>query len=329
MKSKIDFVLLWVDCNDKNWQKIYSDFTGKKIVHDQNRYRDWGMLKYWFRAVEKYAPWVDNIYFITCGQKPDFLNVNNPKIKIIDHEDYISKEYLPTFNSNVIEMNLFKIKELSERFVLFNDDMFINAPVKPTDFFVDGVPCDTGVLDVIIPFGENDVFYHAIINNLDIINKYFDKREVLKNNKSKWFNLKYKTELVRNLCLLPWKTFSGFKNYHLPQSMLKSTFEKVYNLEQDRFINTYKNHFRGYEDITQYLIKYWQLAEGKFVPKKVNGKFFEIGPQTGQIVNAIRGNKYKMICLNDDSENIEFEKNKKMLISEFEKKYPEKSSFEK
>ena len=55
------------------------------------------------------------------------------------------EEYLPTFNSHTIEMNLHRIKGLSEQFVYFNDDMFINKPMKPRDFFVHGKPCDTDV----------------------------------------------------------------------------------------------------------------------------------------------------------------------------------------
>ena len=185
MNQQIDFVVTWVDCADPCWQKIYRDFTGKETVSDCNRYRDWGTLKYWFRAVEKNAPWVNKIFFITCGQKPDFLNTDHPKIKCVTHSDYIDSKYLPTFNSNVIELNLHRIPELSERFVLFNDDILLNAPVSPEDFFVDGLPCDSAVLDMIIPMGNNDVFYHALLNNLDIINKNYKKRNVLgKNNYS-------------------------------------------------------------------------------------------------------------------------------------------------
>ena len=84
-KEKIDFVVTWVDFNDPLWRKMYTDFTGKEIVADANRYRDWGLFKYWFRAVEKYAPWVNNVFLITCGQKPDFLNLDHPKLKFISH----------------------------------------------------------------------------------------------------------------------------------------------------------------------------------------------------------------------------------------------------
>ncbi|MDE8160206.1 capsule biosynthesis protein CapK, partial [Erysipelothrix rhusiopathiae] len=38
-----------------------------------------------------------------------------------------------------------RIEGLSEHFVYFNDDMFLNKPVTPEDFFKEGLPCDTAV----------------------------------------------------------------------------------------------------------------------------------------------------------------------------------------
>lgn len=328
MNQPIDFVVTWVDCADPCWQKTYRDFTGNETVSDCNRYRDWDTLKYWFRAVEKYAPWVNSIFFITCGQKPSFMNVNHPKLKCINHTDYIDEKNLPTFNSNVIELNIHKIKDLSEQFVLFNDDIFLNAPVKAEDFFVNGLPCDNAVLDMVIPSGENDVFYHGILNNVDIINKYYRKKKVIGNNRAAWYNLKYREGLIRNLCLAPWKNFAGFKDYHVVNSFLKSSFEEMYRREPKAFERTFNNHFRCWDDITQYLIRYYQLCEGRFHPYKKKGKFFEIGKQTDDIINAISEEKYKYICLNDDSEDIDFEANKTAIIQAFERKYPNKSSFE-
>ena len=112
--EKIDFVISWVDGNDKEWQKERE----KYIVENNNdnsdvRYRNWDNLKYWFRGVEKFAPFVNKIYFITYGHLPEWLNVNNPKLVIVNHKDYIPEKYLPTFNSHTIELNLHRIKGLS------------------------------------------------------------------------------------------------------------------------------------------------------------------------------------------------------------------------
>ena len=101
---KIDFVIPWVDGNDPAWQeerRKYKPDTGADA--SAARYRDMGILKYWFRAVEAYAPWVNRIHFITWGHLPEWMNTDHPKLHIVNHKDYIPAEYLPTFNANPIE----------------------------------------------------------------------------------------------------------------------------------------------------------------------------------------------------------------------------------
>ena len=90
----IDFVLPWVDGSDKEWQKEFNahltdDIRHKEIDINKNRYRDNKLLKYWFRGVEKYAPWVRKIHFVTMNQRPAWLNVENPKLHLVNHSDYI------------------------------------------------------------------------------------------------------------------------------------------------------------------------------------------------------------------------------------------------
>lgn len=105
------------------------------------------MLRYWFRGVEKFAPWVNKIFFVTYGHMPKWLNIDHPKLVVVKHEDFIPSQYLPTFNSQLIEFNFCYIKDLSERFVYFNDDMFLLNDVSPERFFKDGLPCDLAGMD--------------------------------------------------------------------------------------------------------------------------------------------------------------------------------------
>ena len=72
MDTKIDFVITWVNGNDPKWLKEKEKYllSNLGLSSSENRYRNWDNLKYWFRGVEKFAPWVNNIYFITCGQTP-------------------------------------------------------------------------------------------------------------------------------------------------------------------------------------------------------------------------------------------------------------------
>ena len=136
MNQEIDFVLTYLDGNDIEWQKEKNRFSpGGTSDVNPNRYRDWDNLRYFFRAIERFAPWVRKVHIVTWGHIPSWLNADHPKIHIVNHKDYIPEDWLPTFSSRCIDMNLHRIPGLSERFVYFNDDTFLTAPVKEEDFF--------------------------------------------------------------------------------------------------------------------------------------------------------------------------------------------------
>ena len=145
----IDVVFPYVDCNDPNWQALYNeavtnrkndDKLPKSIATGEERFRSNGLLKYVFRSIGKYLPWVNKVHMIvqSDSQVPEWIN--REKVNIVYHEDFIPKEYLPTFNSGTIEMFLHNIKDLSENFLYSNDDVFINDFFKPTDFFMNDKP---------------------------------------------------------------------------------------------------------------------------------------------------------------------------------------------
>ena len=128
---EIDFVLTWVDNTDPIWQEQFNFYksktpnANKSNAADVSRFRDWGLLKYWFRSIEMYTPWVRKIFFVTCGQHPSWLNTDNQRLVLVDHKDYIPKQYLPCFSSRPIELNFHRINDLSEYFIYFNDDEFV------------------------------------------------------------------------------------------------------------------------------------------------------------------------------------------------------------
>jgi hypothetical protein len=93
------------------------------------------------RSLAEYAPWINHIYLVTDRQIPSWLNRHNKKISVIDHTDIIPHQFLPTFNSHVIEFYLHLIPNLSDHYIYFNDDFFLSAPVKPEYFFTtNGLP---------------------------------------------------------------------------------------------------------------------------------------------------------------------------------------------
>lgn len=328
-KYPIDIVILWVDSNDVEWQKSKSLYSAHKDSDFRPiRYRDWDNLKYLFRGIEKFAPWVNQVHFVTCGHLPSWLNVNCEKLHIVKHSDFIPPKYLPTFSANPIENNLFRIEGLSEHFIYFNDDMFLTNYVKETDFFYQGLPRDAAIENPVVPYAE-DIIDYILLNNMEILNKYFDKRSVMKKNILQWFNYKYGLYNLKTLSLLQWKKFLGLRYSHLPSSILKSTMKHLWDIEYDVLDQTCMNKFRSKEDVNQYLFTNWQMLSGTFSPRTTKiGKFFLITDKNQKIIDTIKKQKYQMICLNDNSEIHDFDKTKQEIIDAFETILPCKSDFE-
>ncbi|MGN0638834.1 MAG: Stealth CR1 domain-containing protein [Huintestinicola sp.] len=330
--GEIDFVIIWVDGSDPEWQAEKAKYAPP--VHTDSRperYRDWELLPYWFRGVERFAPWVRKIHFVTWGHIPGWLNTSHPKLNIVRHEDYIPEKYLPTFSANPIELNLHRIKGLSENFVYFNDDMFLISPVSREVFFKNGLPCDSAVLNVHC-YSPEVSFHMCPIRDIGIINKYFSMKEVIKKDPAKWFCPLYGRQLLRTLALLPCPRFPGMWQHHLPTSFRRQTFEELWELEGAELDDTCMKKFRHMLDYNQWLFKEWQLAKGEFVPRSTRiGANMRLGDmnECSEVCEYIRKRKGKMICINDGRlTDEEFERYKKELISAFDAILPHKSEFE-
>ena len=337
MNDAIDIVIPWVDGSDPAWQaekaKYMSDVSIDTNANSNIRYQSWDNLHYWFRAVEKFMPWVHKIFFVTWGHVPEFLNINHPKLRIVKHEEYIPKEYLPTFNSNTIEMNYHRIPGLAENFVLFNDDVFPLQPIEETYYFRDNIVCDEAVESPIMPVDIGDLSGWACTvkaNNVLLINKHFNKREVQKKEFWKWYYPGYGELLKRNIGLHYWYNFAGFHDPHMAVAMKKSTLGELWKIEKDILNVASKNRFRGETDVSQCLVRYWQLCSGDFKPRKTLGKSYLVKVDNYKnIATEIAQQKKQMISLNESCTPDEFAVIKKEINGAFEKILPEKSSFEK
>ena len=327
--STIDFVIPWVDGNDPEWVEKRNKYQVRRgdNLHPA-RYRDWGLLLYLFRGIEAFAPWVRNIYFITDHQAPSWLNTVHPKLRVTSLEEFMSPEYLPTFNSMAIELNLHHIAGLSETFVYLNDDMFFLSPVKGSQFFRNGLPRDSAVLSPVIIRKHMDLS-RVVVNSIGIINQYFRKNDVIMQKPANWLNLRYGKQLLQTICLIPWRHFPGFYNDHLPQPFLKETFRKVWNTEGEILHEICCHRFRNYyEDTCNWLMRYWQLCENRFQPiGTCRGKNFDM-TQLPEVLRAIRKRQWPMICVNDSESIEDIKETREQLAAAFEEILPCKSAFE-
>lgn len=327
----IDFVITWVDMNDPKWQVKFSQYSNSKDNTKNGvskaRFRDNGFLKYWFRGVDKFAPWVRKIHFITDGQKPEWLDVNNPKINLVYHEDFIPVQFLPTYNSAVIERYLHKIPGLIEHFVYFNDDFYIINKVGKERFFQNDLPCDIAVFDYNPSWSQ---WYRRIKNNIRIINRHFNKKEVMALHHDKWFDKSYGIKARWNYILKFYDKFITLRTPHNAQPYLKTTFNEVWAAAEKELTETSSNRFRSLSDYTPELFRTWQICQGNFTPYNTykDTKMFPLMIRARQAVKAIYRQSYTLVCLNDNVHIRNYDLVINNIKEAFQHILPEKSSFE-
>ena len=331
----IDFVLAWVDGTDPAWQAeraVYQKREKGSVSSDGvARYRDWELLRFWFRGVEQFAPWVNHIYFVTCGHLPKWLNTANPKLTVVNHRDYIPVEYLPTFNSHAIELHFHRIKGLSEQFVYFNDDMFLLCPVRPEDFFVKGKPKDMLALQPVVANRDDSVMPYIYLNNAMVLAKYFDKRENMRKQPHAYFHPGYPPlYFVYNLLETAFPRFTGFYTVHGPSPLLKSTYKELWARERDYLSEVSSHRFRDKRDVSQYLFREWQKLTGNFVPGNIHRfcRYFNLGDNNTELIKTIRGQKSASVCMNDSEKITDTDAVKNTLSEAFLSILPKSSSFE-
>ena len=329
---KIDFVVAWVDGNDYEWRKKKAKYSGEDVTEGSDggssRYRDWGFFNYWFRSVEQNAPWVNCVYLVTDHQIPTFLNTDHPKLKIIYHDQYIPEEYLPTFSSHTIELNFHRLPGLSEYFVYFNDDMLLNQPVQPSDFFRNGKPCYELVERPLEPRFPMGLVNYVAINNMAVVNNNHSRSYAL-SYLGKHTNYRYGKSAIRNIFMLFWRKYQHFQDNHMPCPYLKSTLEDVWEKAYDACNETCLNRFRMYSDLNQFVFRYWDLARGNFSPYCFKGGYYSVSDVNVDLCRKdIIDAEHLMICLNDGIEGEHFEELAEKLREAFAERYPEKCTYE-
>jgi hypothetical protein len=134
----IDVVYTWVDGARPDYLDVVRRYSRRPQDLNPERFRDpYQMLRHSLRSVERHAPWVRHIYLFTARpHAPAWLRRDHPRLRLVHHDEVMpATGVLPTFNSNVIETFLHRLPGISARFLYFNDDYFLGAPVTPADFF--------------------------------------------------------------------------------------------------------------------------------------------------------------------------------------------------
>lgn len=311
----VDIVITYLNERDSKWQEDYNYWRIREINQGRNRAsnrqafgkeraREWDTLKYWFRGVEKNCSWINKIFLVVQNERhvPDWLKKDHPKLRVVYHNEYIPKELLPTFNAMTIGMYVSNIPDLSENYIMCDDDFYFLNEIKEDRFFKNGKPVH---LDNRVPYGlyggnalkgTDKVFYHILNNNIKFVRTFTGKQ------------IRY-----------------GF--YHLPEARLKSFEQLVLKKCKDEiYYHNSFSKFRHKTNLCPYMFDDLLKACGKAV---LGNPYENCGYRA--LKSDINFADYKnkdIMCFNDTEQLDDYDKTKDKLIKFFDEMFPEKSTFE-
>lgn len=173
----IDFVIPYVNNQDKVWQNTFINYCTKNKCPERvtelysKRFSGITFIYDQIKLVNKNMPWVNKIYLLLSNIEQIDKSLLPSNVEIVLHNQFIPSAFLPTFNSTTIEMFLWNIPNLSENFIYANDDMLPIGKMKPSDFFSKGKVKIEWLSSIFFP--NSTMFGYQCKNNCESICKAF------------------------------------------------------------------------------------------------------------------------------------------------------------
>ena len=259
--EKIDAVITWVDGSEPNYKlKLEENLKNKKIINRQ--YTQANEIDFCVASIIKFAPFVRKIFIVTDKQKPRFSGIRHmvslEKIEIIDHEEIFrdNLDCMPSFNIRSIDALLFKIKNLSDKFIYFNDDMFLIKETTKEDWFKDNKAVLTGSWAKTYNKQLIKTISHKIKNLLNIRPSFNAAQSKAANIVG--FHNRY------------------FKSFHCGRPQIKSVIKDFYDKNPQRLINQIRYKFRDGRQYMPYSLCWHLLIKENLYIESSTNKLVEI-----------------------------------------------------
>ena len=259
--EKIDAVITWVDGSEPNYKlKLEENLKNKKIINRQ--YTQANEIDFCVASIIKFAPFIRKIFIVTDKQKPKFSRIRHmvslEKIEIIDHEEIFrdNLDCMPSFNIRSIDALLFKIKNLSDKFIYFNDDMFLIKETTKEDWFKDNKAVLTGSWAKTYNKQLIKTISHKIKNLLNIRPSFNAAQSKAANIVG--FHNRY------------------FKSFHCGRPQIKSVIKDFYDKNPQRLTNQIRYKFRDGRQYMPYSLCWHLLIKENLYVESSTNKLVEI-----------------------------------------------------
>ena len=313
----IDIVYTWVDGSDPDWKsrkaRVESARLGDADAIDHTglaeyRFASHEELLYSLRSVALYAEWANHVFIVTDRQIPQWLDVTNPRVTVVDHREiFADLAALPTFNSHAIESQLHHIPGLSEHYVYMNDDLFLGRPVAPSLFF------ESNGVEHMFPSDEALVDFNELRSlNFPITAAAKNVRDVFRNE--------FGVTIMR-------------KMKHTPHPQRRSVLFEMEERWPTQFAATASQQFRAGDQISfaSFMQPWYAYLTGRATVGEISYSYLKISSDTisERYFSLLRQRDRDAFCLNESDAHGAASAEKKELMSWFLHTYfPSKSVFE-
>ncbi len=268
----IDLVIPMVFPSDPEWEREYRERNFVDATKHV-RWRSWGTEELLVKCCMTFMPWVRDIHILLARESQvqewmkQLLKIENGKLKIHFHREFIPAEMLPTWNSATIEMFLHRIPGLADQFIYANDDMFPVAPLEAEDFFRDGLPCQHFV-EKAWPSRMN-TFHKACFSGQSFVAKEFGGRM------DQWL-------------------WGG----HSMAAILKSSCEHLWKRDAKAMAASC-SPLRQPKNFYQYVYPWYQHYSGQYVDHTPEYAYISVKSSADRVGEVIRKGK-GIVCINDN-----------------------------
>jgi len=290
----IDAVITWVDGSTISHCRKRARYMAKvrDPLHENavnpHRWDNNNEILYCLQSIENFAPWTRKIWIVIDSELPNLTSLSDQlraKVSFVLHRDIFNEfsSFLPTFNSLAIESMIWRIEGLSERFMYFNDDVFLSAPLLPTDVFQGSLPLLRG--------------------------EWVDYSELLCQSATRGNPAKFNHFMQINAARMAgFDAQRLFASAHVVHPMKRSVMAELFDQDRDAFIENIKYRFR---DLRQFLPQGLHnhtciAAEKAVVHTKddhlhiVSGQGVGCSPaETLALLERANSPEIKFLCVND------------------------------
>jgi len=294
----IDLVISYVDFQNEEWQRShreYATFPNAKFFRTGNN-----ALRYLLRSVDKHLSFINQVFLLVQNRSevPDYVNCD--MVRIVTHNEFIPKKYLPTFNSTTIETFLAEIPDLSERFIYMNDDIFILNKLSINDFFIEDMAVT--YFHKLMFEGTRPTFFESIVINDNELVLQQSRRQI-------------------------WENGYAIRPNHTLRPYFKTLYKECYKKYWDK-VESCLSRFRTPLNYNLYIVDLYQRSIGReqnLMTVRNVGIYNNVSDEELKILLAKDADT---ICILDHFPDVDIYENA-LLQEFFKEKFPTHSKYEK